>query len=64
MFNTMEDLQDDLPAFLTNLKATLFADDTALPVFSQKGLQWYLLRAATQLDVKIALFVNRFVVYH
>ncbi len=27
-------------------------------------LQWYLLRATAQLDVKIALFVNRFVVYH
>jgi hypothetical protein len=27
-------------------------------------VQWYLLRAAAQLDVKIALFVNGFVVYH
>jgi hypothetical protein len=27
-------------------------------------VQWYLLRAAAQLAVKIALFVNGFVVYH
>jgi hypothetical protein len=27
-------------------------------------VQWYLLRAATQLGIKIAFFVNAVVVYH
>jgi hypothetical protein len=27
-------------------------------------VQWYLLRAASQSDIKIAIFVNDFVVYH
>ncbi len=34
-----------------------------LSEYGDVNLQWYLLRAAAQLDVKIALFVNGFVVY-